>query len=341
MTAMRLIVSLCVLALAGSGLAEPVVAAERSDPRVQITSPRAGQVFASGATVVVTVSSQVPVQAGWVAVGLQGAGVLQGTNYNGTTFQASFKIPEDAAGPVGIIPAVIGTDGTAIEGVGLTIIVRPSGAPESLSLVEATFMVNAPGETENIYVRGEYPGGVERDLSTASTGTAYRSSDGHIAKVDINGHVLATGYGIAIVSVTNGGRKAFASVWVEDSQHPLPPTDVTPQVKVERLTPQITPFDASSSSYTQTVRVTNVSPIPLPGQLYVVLSDLPAKSVITNSGRTKIIEPVNSPYYSMRLPNGLTLLPGQSTSAKITVYITGSQPIDYTVRVFRRSLEQL
>src|SRR5271165_610805 len=336
---MRHFVSLCLLALTGLALTAPALAAARVDSQVQITSPRAGQVFAPGDTVVITVTTQIPAAAGYVGVGAPGVGILQGTNYNGSTFQASFKIPESFAGPLTISPAVIGTDQTPVEGQSVTIIVRSSNAPERISLTQATFMMRAPGATENIYVQGMYSNGIERDLTSSTTGTAYRSSDTGIVRVSADGNVRATGFGIAIVSVVNAGRKAFASFWVEDPQHPLPPIEVTPQVRIDRLTAQITPFNALTSTYGQTLRVINASSIPLPGSLYVVISNLPSKTVVTGGGRTKVIEPLGSPYFSLKLPDGLTLQPGQSVSVKLAMWILGSQPINYDVRVFRTSVQ--
>ena len=147
------------------------------------------------------------------------------------------------------------------------------------------------------------------------------------------------GWGAAVVIVKNGGAKAFATVWVEDPAQPLPPVDVTDQLRVERVPAQVTAVDPSESGYVQTLRISNASSIPIPGRLYVVVSDLPPKAVVTEAGRTKHVEPLGSLYFWTRLPDGLTLQPGQSASVSLHMYTLTNTPVDYTVRVFRSSVE--
>jgi hypothetical protein len=319
-------------------LAVPVGALADGDPRVQISSPRDGQQFQPGQTVSVTVTVSVPVAAGYLAVGAPGVGVLQGTGYNGSSYQARFTIPAEFAGPLEMTPSVITADGTPIEGTSVTIIVRSTGPPSHLSLVQATFFMR-PTSTENIYVRGEYPNHIERDLTSSVTGTTYRSSDPRVVKVDAEGDIRGVGWGSAVVIVKNGGVKAFATVWVEDPAQPLPPIDVTDQLRIERLPAQITAVDPAESSYVQTLRISNATSIPIPGRLYVVVSDLPPKVVVTEAGRTKHIEPLGSLYFSTRLPDGLTLQPGQSASVNLRMWMLTNTPVDFTVRVFRSAVE--
>jgi len=319
--------------MAAAMFVAPPNALAAADPRVRVSSPREGEVFEPGQTVSVTVSVAMPVSAGYIAVGAPGIGIVQGTGYNGSSYQASFTIPDVVAGPLEIIPFAIDASGTPIEGTPVTIQVRSKSPPLRLHLLESEIILLSLSGTANIYVNGEYPNHVERDLTSSATGTTYRSSDTRVVKVNGEGKVSAVSWGVAVVTVMNSGLKALATVRVENGGHPIPPVDVTDQLKVELLPTQLT------DHYSLTVRVSNAGSLPIQGQLYIVLSGLPPKSVVFNAGKTKRIEPIGSPYRSLKLPDGLNLQPGQSASAAFDIYLMSTAPVNYTVRVFRSALE--
>jgi hypothetical protein len=221
----------------------------------------------------------------------------------------------------------------------VTIAVGSTRPPSRLTVVQATFFLNAPQAKANIDVLGEYPNHLKRDLSSGDTGTQYRSSNTRVVEVDAEGHARAVGLGTAVVIVKNSGLKAFAMFWVEDPSHPLPPVDVTNQLKIERLPPQISAVDPFTNRYTQTLRVSNPKSMPILGRLYIVVSSLPAKTVVTDAGRTRRVEPIGSLYFWPQLPDGLTLGPGQHVSADLQLWVPANTSVDYTVRVFRSSIE--
>lgn len=318
-------------------LVAPQTSARAADSRVRVVSPQDGQEFAPGDTVAVTVAFEAPFGAGFVSPSA-GGGIIELTPASDGSFHAQFKIPEDFEGPLTITPAAIDASGNTTEGVGVTIFVRSRTPPLRLRLVTDEFFLS-PGETAaTIDVRGVYANNVERDLTSSQTGTTYRSSDTRVIAVDPNGIARVRAFGTAVVIVKNSGRKAFASFWVDDPRHPSAPVDVTSRVIVTRETPQITADDPYENTYAQTLRITNPMPLPLPGRIYVVISNLPARAVIY-AGRTKQVEPIGSPYYSLQLPNGLILQPGQSVTMTLKMYVLAREPVDYDVRVFQSLAE--
>jgi uncharacterized repeat protein (TIGR01451 family) len=64
-------------------------------------------------------------------------------------------------------------------------------------------------------VDGIYADDSERDLTFAASGTAYLSSDVEVVTVDTNGRITAQSNGTAIITATNSGVSAYATVQVE------------------------------------------------------------------------------------------------------------------------------
>jgi hypothetical protein len=94
-------------AIAVAILVAPATTLASGDSRIQITSPRAGQAFEPGQAVLVSVSVSVPAAAGFIVVGASGAGIVEGTGYNGSRYQARFMIPNEFAGPLTITSFVM------------------------------------------------------------------------------------------------------------------------------------------------------------------------------------------------------------------------------------------
>lgn len=325
--------------IVAAALVAPASTFASGNPRIQIKSPLAGQVFEPGQAVLVSVTVAVRAAAGFIVAGASDAGIIQGTGFDGSSYQARFSIPADFAGPLTITPFVMDAHGNSIAGTSVTIVVRPTGSPSRLNVVQATFFLNGPQATANLDVVGEYPNHVEHDLTSGDAGTKYRSSDTRVIEVDAGGRARAVGPGTAVVIIKNGGLKAFAMFWVGDPSHPLAPVDVTDQLKIERLPPQISAVDPFTNRYTQTLRISNAKSMPILGRLYIVVSNLPAKAVVTDAGRTKHVEPIGSLYFWPQLPDGLTLRPGQHVSADLQLWVPANTGVDYTVRVFRTSVE--
>lgn len=119
------------------------VSAASGDSRVQITTPTNGQVFAPGATVSVTVSIASSLTANDVALLVPLIGRVEGTNYNGSSYDASFTIPDTVAGPFDLTPVVIDSSNNPINGVTTTIAVRPTTPPTSLTLPQTNYTLTS------------------------------------------------------------------------------------------------------------------------------------------------------------------------------------------------------
>ncbi len=326
---------LLVLACLANALAQRLAA----DPRVRITAPVAGQQYAPGQTIWITVEITPPLTAKDIAVRVPGLGRLPGTNYTGSRYQASLVIPEGYAGELTLIPAVSDSLNTPIRGAELTVAVRPETAPTRLVLITDFYLIDDPPPTsERISVHGEYAGGVERVLSSAAAGTTFRSSNPDVLTVDADGKVTTVARGTAVVTVENSGVKATAVFVVEDLANPLPPQAIT-ALQTSRSTPVL---DTQSGFYRQNLRVGypggiggNV-PDPIVGPLFVVLSGLPAGvTLMSESGTSSTLAPVGSPYVEIPLPNGVTLKPGESVTIPLEFLNLNGRKITYSTRVYR------
>ena len=285
-----------------------------ADNRVQIISPAAGQVFAPGDTVPITVRLTAPLVANDIGVQIPGFNSLPGSNYDGVTYQASFTVPDFFAGPLRLTPAITDTGDAAIEGPEVVIAVRSAVPPLSVVFQQRNYRLTpqAIGTVEGLAVVGTYPGPVQRDISSAAAGTTYGSSNPAVVNVDGDGkrEVLTTG--IAVVTASNGGLRDQAVFVIEDPASPLPPSDVSGQLSVQ---PGGLRLDRGTGFYVQTITVTNSQPVPLAGPLVLVLSGLPAGvNLISQSGLTQNVR-VGSPYLSLPLvTEGLTLGAGQTVT---------------------------
>lgn len=303
-----------------------------ADSRIHITTPTNGQVFAPGATVSVTVSIAAGLTANDVAVLVPLLGRLEGTNYDGSTYQVSFTIPDTVAGPFDLTPVITDTSNTTINGVTTTIAVRPTTPPTSLTLSQSNYILTAVGATERIDVIGNYAGGMVRDLTSSASGTTYKSSNTAVITVDSEGNVKATGLGTASVTVTNSGVQAFATFTVEDPTHPRAAQDITTQVTIVRAGFRV---DRNTGFFDQTVQWNNMGSVPVIGPLYFVASGLPTGVTLISAGSTKNIAPAGSPYLALPLPDGVTLQPGQGLTGVLQFLNPERVQIAYTPKVFR------
>lgn len=302
------------------------------DPRVKITTPANGQRFAPGDTVSVTVTIAPPLQANDVSLNVAGVGSEPGINYDGSRYQVSFAIPDTFAGPLQLTPAITDTSNNPIMGVTTTIAVRPATAPTSLTLPQATYILTKVGQAERVSVVGNYPGGSQRDLTSAAAGTTYVSSNTKVLTVDSDGNVKAVGFGTAVVTVSNGGVKAFATFTVEDAAHPLAAQDISTQFVIVRSGFRV---DRNTGFFDQTLQLSGAVPIPIIGPLYFVVADLPAGVNLVNAGTTQHITPAGSAYFRLMLPDGMTLAPG-TTFTKTLQFLNPSRTrIAYTPQLFR------
>lgn len=310
-----------------------------ADNRVQIVAPAAGQVFAPGSLVPITVRLTAPLVANDIGVLIPGFDSLPGSGYDGSTYQASFKIPPSFAGPLRLIPVITDTGDTHIEGPELTVGVRAIETPTAVAFQQRNFRLTpqAIGPSEALTVLGTYPGGIVRNISAGAAGTTYSSTDPAVVSVDADGLRQVVGTGIAVVRAHNAGLSDQAVFVVEDPANPLPSADVTGQFTIAQTGLRL---DRTTGFFVQTIFVTNRQGQPIPGPLYLVLSGLPTGvNLISQSGLTQNVR-VGSPYLTLPLvTDGLNLLPGQSVTFNAQFLNPSRTNFSYIPSVWRVSVQ--
>jgi len=307
-------------------------ASDTGDSRIQVITPANGQVFAPGDTVSATVSIAPSLEASYVSLAVYGLLGVDGSGYNGSSYEASFTIPAGMAGPLELVPQITDTAGNTILGLTTTIAVRPTTAPLSLSVSQPNDILTAVGGTDEIYVAGSYPGGLTLDLTSSASGTTYTSSNIKVLTVDTEGNVTATGFGTAVVTVANMGVRTFQIFTVENPAAPLAPQDLSSQFMMQSAGFRV---DRNTGFFDQSVQWTNKLPVPVIGPLYFVVTGLPTGVTLIGAGTTQNIGPAGSPYFSFNLPDGITVQPGESISQVLQFLNPSRARIAYTAKVFR------
>ena len=288
--------------------------ANAPDARVQIVSPAAGQVFAPGDTVNITVRLAPPLVANDIAVQIPGFNTLPGMQYDGVTYQAAFTIPNDFAGPLVLTPAVTDTDNLPLEGAAVAVAVRSAVPPTAISFAQKNFRFTpqSVGPAEALALFGTYPGPVTRDISSAAAGTTYTSSNPGVVSVNADGVRQVSGSGIAVIAASNSGLLDYAVFVVEDPANPLPANEVTGQLSIQQSGLRL---DRASGFFVQSITVANTQVMPIAGPVYLVLAGLPAGvNLVNQSGLTQAVR-AGSPYLTIPLvSDGLSMQPGQSVN---------------------------
>jgi hypothetical protein len=86
--------------------------------------------------------------------------------------------------------------------------------PTSLTLSAPSTTLTSIGATAQITATATYATGPSQDVSLASTGTAYTTSNSSIATVSVNGLVTAVSTGTVIIQASNEGRQGIVSMQV-------------------------------------------------------------------------------------------------------------------------------
>ena len=119
---------------------------------------------------------------------------------NGVTISgesAFFTVP--ANGAVNLPPIVMGS---------------ATQVPASIAVTPASPAFAAAGQTAQLVVTATFPDGSTKNVSAASTGTNYTTSNAGIATVSANGLVTAVASGTAVIQATNDGAAAILLVKV-------------------------------------------------------------------------------------------------------------------------------
>jgi hypothetical protein len=252
-------------------------------------------------------------------------------------------IPDKVTGPVKLIMVVKGLTSGTIEHYTHTFIAVPDSSEQltNLNLLTKSLhfdskYLSPPASKQRIFVNGKYDSGITRDVHRGLTGTLYRSSDTSIATVDSAGYVTPVGPGHAVITVEHGEHQAYATVHVDDpTTGEEPVTDVSAAVAVTRGGFR---KDPATGEYTQQLTLTNTSPQPIASPLKLVLSNLDPAIDLRDSELTvrytDNIEPVESPYYSVKLGAHNVLLPSEQVYFTARFRNPQNIPITYDYQVF-------
>ena len=146
---------------------------------------------------------------------------------------------------------------------------------DSLSISPDSFTLTSAGETRQLTVTGTYSDGNTEDLTAASTGTTYTSSNPDVALVSPDGLVTAgTANGTAIITATNTGISASASVEVYIDVT-LPVVTITsPADGVTLTSPQVTVLGTIEDESPIQSAFINGAPLTLDGIHFTAQVDL-------------------------------------------------------------------
>lgn len=308
-------------------------AAFADDARVHIVSPIEGQLFAPGDKVAIVVDIAPSLHATDGSVGIACLGSVKGKGFRGTRFTADFVIPDYYAGQLTLWPDV--WTGETVLGPKVNIKVRPRTPPKQLRVINRYNYLSVPhAYPEQLCVKGLYTNGIERDLSSSASGTTYKSSNASVVSVDRDGVYVVAANGLAVVTVENGGQRDYVMFVVNDPAHPGPPIDLTDQVTIQRGRMRLESNPQVVRSHYQQVTITNTSPLPLAGPLFLAVTGLP-KGVIMYGG-----DGDGAGHYGLNLPDeGLGLLPGQSVTIDIEFLNQGKASIEYTTKLYHGDVD--
>jgi len=139
----------------------------------------------------------------------------------------TFTIPTTFTGKDTLAATAKFADGTIIEKEVQIQVVLPSNVVLtgiSASPTYILFQKMPPGsdpikvsayETESVAVGGIYSDGVKREITAATSGTTYNSSDEKVVTVSPEGDIAAQGLGTATITVRNGKYSATVKVVVK------------------------------------------------------------------------------------------------------------------------------
>src|SRR5207247_10672930 len=86
-----------------------------------------------------------------------------------------------------------------------------------------------------MYAKGRYADGVERDLSSSAAGTIYASSNPAVVSVDREGSCTVIGSGLGVSTIDNGGVRDFVT-FAGYGGNPFPEIDLHEQFALQPVT---------------------------------------------------------------------------------------------------------
>lgn len=190
-----------------------------------ITSPAPGAIFHPGDNINVSLQfdpAETPVEVGVVTFQMNLSEVRSSEPY-----VFILRIPPIFIGKGTLVAIARYADGTAAKKeVEISVVLPTTVVLTGISVDPAPiFLKKLPegsdpndiriAETEYISVGGIYSDGVKRNISDASDGTTYTSSDEKVVTVDSEGNLKAQGIGKTTITVRNGKFSATVKVTVD------------------------------------------------------------------------------------------------------------------------------
>ncbi|MCP3101098.1 choice-of-anchor A family protein [Myxococcus sp. K15C18031901] len=178
-----------------------------------ITSPAPGTQVTPGGYVTVAV-------AGTGGFAPQTVGIIGGgraTILEAGPFTTQFQIPVEALGSVTFSAFGIDAQGQTLYAPKVTLPVVTSAQLKTLEVLNGDATLSGPGATRKLVVHGVYSDGVTRDVSSATLGTRYSTSNTGIATITADGTLTGVAPGMATVMVLNGTVLTSITVTVGDT----------------------------------------------------------------------------------------------------------------------------
>ena len=307
-------------------------------PLISIVSPSAGASFKQGDTLTITIALSPPLTvANSVGVAISGLKHFAATWTTGLQFQTTLVIPATLIGPLQLTPDFTDTLGNITFGAPIVVGVQPATNPLSVTMQQKNYFVSSTVAPQQLYLSGAFPDGSTQDLTSPQSGTTWSTSNSSVAAVSGTGLVTINGAGFVNVTATNSGLSDFATFFVSSSTNPLPPVNQTAQVTINGSGFRL---DRTNGFFLQNVTITNNSGAPLPGALYLVLSNLTAGVTLVNkSGLTQAIAPVGSSYLVLSLPGeGVVMPPGGTVQFTLQFLNANRSAISYSTNLFSTSV---
>jgi hypothetical protein len=141
-------------------------------------------------------------------------------------FEAALQVPLEAAGGVRLLAVahVAERRGQYVLFDEVAFRVEPDAALAGLHAEVPVRFSRTLGEVKFLSVRGKYADKVVRDLTHGHTGTAYRSSNDKIVRVNADGRAQAIGVGKAEIVASNNRKEFKVPVVVQpENRENLPP----------------------------------------------------------------------------------------------------------------------
>lgn len=123
-------------------------------------------------------------------------------------------IPLDVVGDFTLTAIAIDDAGRYIESNTLPITITSDATLEELHVITPWIGLGCRGEEQQLYVNGIFSNGVERDVTSSSSGTTYTSNNPQVVKVTAEGRVIARAEGTATISIQNDGVSSLVEVVV-------------------------------------------------------------------------------------------------------------------------------